>query len=169
MSLNFKMFKMRLTMNILLQMWLLPLKIDGWVMWIVLQNTSCNYKNYIFQRPFSILIANHTEEIYSSKVQLNATFTESNKFNFNVEFLEIVREPFLHVGLYFESSEGVHDLEIMNRTIDLCKFYKNKRYEPILQVIFKLFEETMSHWTKSCPMQKVNYLFTLWLMHKFIN
>jgi len=72
--------------------------------------------------------------------------------------LETVRQPYLHVGLYFESSEGIHDLEIMNRTIDLCKFYKNKRYEPILQVVFKLFEETLSHWARSCPMKKVNHL-----------
>lgn len=62
----------------------------------------------------------------------------------------------MHTGVYFQSDNGNYNIELLNRTIDLCKFYKNKRYEPILQAIFKLFEEYMPNWFTRCPTNKVN-------------
>lgn len=61
----------------------------------------------------------------------------------------------MHTELYFESERSKYDMELMNRTIDLCKLYKNKRYEPLVQVIFKIFEDYLTHWFHVCPMNKV--------------
>lgn len=117
-----------------------------------------NKNVFTFQRPYKIVISNHTEQIFSPKCRINATFADSGKFNLYVEFLNIIRNPFMHTALYFESENGKYDMEVLNRTVDLCKFYKNKRYEPILQVIFKLFADYLVHWARGCPMHKVRNL-----------
>lgn len=138
---------------------LLLLGVNGWVCYVTsFADKLQNIFLFLFQRPFKIIISNHTEETYSPKCRLNASFGNAGKFDLYVEFVNTIRNPFMHTGLYFESDSGKYDLEVLNRTIDLCKFYKNKRYEPILQVIFKLFADTLSHWARRCPMTKVNFL-----------
>lgn len=87
---------------------------------------------------------------------MNATFSDSGVFNLYVEFLNNIRNPFVRTELYFESVNGIYDMVVVNRSIDLCKFYKNRRYEPIVQVIYKLFEDYFAHWFRSCPMNRVN-------------
>lgn len=148
------------TIYIIFGVELVILGVNGWVYEFLLQCLFALPKILIlyFQRPFQITISNHSEEVYSPKSKVNLTFAESGKFDVNIEFLDKIRKPFIQTGLYFESDDGKYDLEVLNRTVDMCKFYKNKRYEPILQVIFKLFEDTLSHWARSCPMNKVNFV-----------
>lgn len=105
-------------------------------------------------------MSNHTDEVYSPQCRVNASFDNSGRFSLYVEFLNIIRNPFLHTGIYFESDNGKYDLELLNRTVDMCKLYRNKRYEPILQVIFKLLENNFTHWLKNCPIKKVTIILT---------
>lgn len=119
-------------------------------------------KHYCFttslKRPYTIIISNHTAEAYSSKCRVNSSFGDLRSPRFldlNVELLTIIRNPFMHTELYFESDNGKFDMEVVNRTVDLCKFYKNKKYEPVVQVVFKLLEDYLTHWFSSCPMNKV--------------
>lgn len=53
-----------------------------------------------------------------------------------------------------ESGNGVYDMEIVNRTINLCEFFINPRYEPIIQVFYKAVSRNAVV-PSSCPVQKV--------------
>lgn len=61
----------------------------------------------------------------------------------------------MHTEIYLESDRGNYNLELLNRTVDLCQFYQNKTFKPLVQLILKLFEEHFTHWFKSCPVYKV--------------
>lgn len=129
--------------------------ITGWVWankWRVIGEETVR----LFQRPYKIIISNHTVETFSSKCRANASFADTGIFSLYVEFLNNLRQPFVHTELYFKSDNGNYDMELVNRTIDMCKFFRNKRYEPIVQVVFKLFEGYLTHWFSSCPTKKVN-------------
>lgn len=120
---------------------------------------------FLFQRPFKIIISNVTVETYSPKCRMNASFADSGMFNIHVEFLKRIRKPFMHTDLYLQSENGIYDLELLNHTVDLCEFYKNKRFKPVVQVILKLFEEHFTYWFKSCPVNKVKVFCFLNLNH----
>lgn len=87
---------------------------------------------------------------------MNTSFAETGEFSIYVEFLKRVRAPFMHTELYFASDIGKYDMELLNQTVDLCKFYKTKRFRPVVQMILKLFEEHFTYWFKSCPLNKVS-------------
>ncbi|XP_037038088.1 uncharacterized protein LOC119075675 [Bradysia coprophila] len=108
-------------------------------------------------RPFKFIIYNHTVETYSPKCRGNSSVTDSGKFSLHLEFLGNVRNMIMETVICFESNNGICDMELINRRIDLCKFYKNKRYEPILQVAFKTFENFLTHWFTACPINKGIY------------
>lgn len=44
---------------------------------------------------------------------------------------------------------------MVNRTIDYCKFFRDKRYEPVLQIFYKIFA-SKSDIANSCPIKKVS-------------
>ncbi len=115
------------------------------------------------QRPYKIIITNITTETFSPKCRMNASFAfaDSSIFNINVEFLKHVRNPFMHTDLHFESTNGKYDLELLNTTVDYCKWLKNVRFKPVVQMILKLFNDHFTNWFKSCPLNKVkrNFLF----------
>lgn len=112
----------------------------------------------MFQRPYRIILSNQTNETFSPKCRSNASIDNLGRFSLHAQILNVIKHPFMHQAIFFESDDGRYDMELINRTVDLCKFYKNKRYEPILQVIFKLFENYFTHWLTSCPMYKVKII-----------
>lgn len=61
---------------------------------------------------------------------------------------------FVAVQFIFESSPDIYDMELMNRTIDFCRFLRDKRYEPILQIFYRIAREHTNFVTK-CPVLKV--------------
>lgn len=63
--------------------------------------------------------------------------------------------------LTFESTDGVYDMEFINRTIDFCQFFRNKRYEPVLQIFYRIFA-AKSDVARSCPIKKVVYKDRVW-------
>lgn len=89
---------------------------------------------------------------------MNASIADSGLFNIYVEFLKTIRKPFMHTELYLESDRGNYDMELINRTTDLCEFYKTKTFKPLVQLILKSFESYLPHWYKSCPVNKVKTL-----------
>lgn len=113
----------------------------------------------MFQRPFKIIISNVTVESHSPKCRINNSFADTGTFSVNVEFLKRIRNPFMHTDLYLESDNGKLDMELLNSTVDLCQFYRTKRFKPVVQLILKLFEEHFTHWFKSCPVNKVKNCF----------
>lgn len=72
----------------------------------------------------------------------------------NVEILESVKSTYSAIELFLQSLDGKYDLEIVNRTIDLCRLFRDVTYEPILQVGLRLYKSN-PNFIKSCFIKKV--------------
>lgn len=72
----------------------------------------------------------------------------------NVNIIETVKSTYSHIELFLQSADGKYDLEIMNRTIDLCRLFRDVTYEPILQVGYRLYKSS-SNFLRSCFIKKV--------------
>lgn len=138
------------------------LEIHGWVgcnnLLLLLHFHLLRYNH--FQRPFRIDIINLTTVALSPKCRANASLTNSAVISVNIQLLDNIKKPFSYVAIFLESSSGTYDMEIMNRTIDMCRFYRDIKYEPILQVGVRLFQQASSFPTL-CPIRKVSFKFSL--------
>ncbi|KAG4070838.1 hypothetical protein HA402_011064, partial [Bradysia odoriphaga] len=105
-------------------------------------------------RPFKIVISDIKVQTFSPKCQMNASVDASGILSIYVEFSKSIRKPFMHTEIYLESDRGNYNMELLNQTVDLCKFYKRKSFKPLVHLILKLFEDHFAHWFKSCPVSK---------------
>lgn len=95
-----------------------------------------------------------TTECFSPKCRANSSITYPGLMNVNLEILQTVKSTHSHIEIFLQSDDGIYDLEIMNRTVDMCRFFRDLSYEPILQVGLKLYKSS-SNFLTSCFMKKV--------------
>lgn len=74
--------------------------------------------------------------------------------NMNLDILETVKSAFGSVEIFLQSTDGKYDLELMNRTVDLCRLFRDITYEPMLQVGMRL-SKSSSNYLTGCFMKKV--------------
>ncbi len=107
------------------------------------------------QRPFKVTIKNVKYELFNNSTNLNATLSRSGAISVDVEILEDFNHPFLHAKIFADSGSSQYDFEIVNRTVDLCELFRNKGYEPLLQIFYKMLLER-GPWPTACPIRKVS-------------
>lgn len=56
--------------------------------------------------------------------------------------------------IYLDTGNGKYELEFMNRTIDVCKLFRDGRYEPLLQLLYKVLLK-YTNFLQKCPVPKV--------------
>lgn len=129
--------------------------ISGWVI-IDIQIVSFPiYKIKYFQRSFTINLTNASSTVYTDKYNFNVSVTK-NALSLNLRVNELVSHPLSRMEIYFQSTDGGHyNVEVMNRTIDVCKLFSNKLYEPLIQIIFGIIER-FGDFPDSCPLKAVN-------------
>lgn len=98
---------------------------------------------------------------FNRLTNINASLSPSGALSVFVEILEDVNHPFAHAEIYADSGTGQYDFEVINRTVDICKFFHKKRYEPLLQLVYKTISENGA-WPTSCPIRKVVVSFIVW-------
>lgn len=97
---------------------------------------------------------------------MNSTIdTAVGSISLHMNFLTNIFKPYVMAIAYTDSGNNLYDLELFNRTINVCMFFGNKRYEPLLQLAYQVFkrERGVSIPTR-CPINKVyvrNYLLPL--------
>lgn len=97
---------------------------------------------------------NVTWEKFSNLTNVNAALSPSGALTVIVDVLGDVNHPFAHTKIYVDSGNGQYDFEIMNRTVNFCEFFRNKGYEPLLQIFYKILLEN-GPWPTACPIRKV--------------
>lgn len=103
---------------------------------------------------FTINLINATSEVYSNKMDLNAT-VNNNSMNMYLTIKEQQEHPFLQIELFMQSPDsGRYDMELVNRTIDECKLFENRSYEPLIQIIYGIILEH-GKFARSCPIKSV--------------
>lgn len=75
-----------------------------------------------------------------------------------MEVLKILPDMFVQFEFYVDSGSGKYEMEIANRTINICRLFREPRYEPILQILYKLVIQH-GNFPKRCPIQKVKLVF----------
>lgn len=100
----------------------------------------------------------HVDEVstesFSSKCRVNSSVTHPGLLNINLDILETVRSQFSKIEIFLKSDKDAYDLELMNRTIDMCRLFRDISYEPILQVGLRLYK-TNSNFLTGCFIKKV--------------
>lgn len=94
---------------------------------------------------------------FSTEVKLNSTVdTAAGSISFHINVLANIIKPYLMALAYTDSGNNRYDLELFNRTIDLCMFWDNNQYEPLLQMAVKILRKQMDHpLPQRCPISKV--------------
>lgn len=91
---------------------------------------------------------------YSDKYEVNVSMIK-NAVNFHLRIKEEVPNPILLIESFFQSPDtGKYNVELMNRTIDVCLLYGNVLYEPLAQIVYKIIQE-YGDVPKSCPIKAV--------------
>lgn len=80
-----------------------------------------------------------------------------NTLNVYFQINEEVSHPIARAEIYFQSPEnGQYNVELMNRTIDVCTFFSNKLYEPLIQIVFQILQQ-YGDIPDRCPLKMVCY------------
>lgn len=86
---------------------------------------------------------------------MNATLSPSGAITFYVRTLTEIKELFLTGVLKYSTDNSLNfDMEFTNKTIDVCKVLHNARYEPLVQLGYKIIAQQMLL-PRRCPVQKV--------------
>lgn len=74
-----------------------------------------------------------------------------------------LQRPFARFEIYVDSGNGLIDLKYINETIDMCRFFREKTYMPLLQIIYRTIVD-QGNYPTSCPIRKViNNLTYIWV------
>lgn len=90
--------------------------------------------------------------------EVNSSISTNGAISLYVNVLKDI--PNIHAKVVIQlqsSSNGKYDLELANTTLDACEFFRNRKYEPILQLFYKTLTKN-GQFAKSCPIRKVKVL-----------
>lgn len=71
-----------------------------------------------------------------------------------MEVKQPIQRPFARFEFYVDSGKGVFDLKWINETVDLCRFFRDKKYLPLMQLAYGFVVE-QGNYPTSCPVKKV--------------
>lgn len=77
-----------------------------------------------------------------------------------VEIRKEIKRPFIRIEMKMGAGDGPIDLQYLNETVDICRFFRIKSYQPVLQVLYKSTVEQGDYPT-SCPIKKVKTLLSI--------
>lgn len=94
-------------------------------------------------------------ESLTDKVQLNISITESGGLSLYINLKEDLHDIYTTVNLAVNlNTDDEYDLDLVKRTVNCCKLFKDSSYEPVVQILYKLFLEN-GHFPTDCPVKKV--------------
>lgn len=98
---------------------------------------------------------------FSDELKLNATTdTNAGSLSFYANVLTKISNPYFIALAYTDSGNSRYDLELFNRTIDICMLLQNRRYEPLLQIVLKMLKNQSGNFIpRKCPINKVELEF----------
>ncbi|KAJ6640897.1 hypothetical protein Bhyg_05830, partial [Pseudolycoriella hygida] len=120
---------------------------------MILQYSNYPTKCPIPKRPYEVKILNISCYSIDENYRLNATTYADGSFDVDWIVLKTLPELFMHVELYMDSGSGKYEMELFNKTFNFCRFAREPRYEPLIQIIYKMVLLHSNYPTK-CPVAK---------------
>lgn len=106
-------------------------------------------------------------ESLTDKIQLNISITETGGLNLYINIKKDLHALYTTVNLAVDLSENdEYDFDVVKRTVDCCKLFKDPTYEPVVQFLYKIFLDS-GHFPTNCPVKKV-WLYIPHLTHTTI-
>lgn len=100
-------------------------------------------------------IVNQTSFSLNKNFHIDSTLYADGAIDVNFNISKMWPEMHIRTEMYLDSGAGKYDLEIINRTINVCRLLRDHRYEPILQLMYKIVR-TYGRVPTKCPIQTVN-------------
>lgn len=91
----------------------------------------------------------------SDKVTINATKIGLEGVTLYLDIKKPIQKPFVRFEANIDSGDGRIDLNYLNTTIDVCRFYRDRKYFPFVQTLYRTFIK-QGNYPTSCPIKKVN-------------
>lgn len=106
-----------------------------------------------------------TKTVYESltdKLFLNASVSKIKGLTIYIDLLEDFNEIYTEVSLVLDlNNKNEYDFDVVRRTIDTCRLFKDPTYEPVIQYLYKLFLNS-GNFPTECPIKKVDFI------HKYL-
>lgn len=117
-------------------------------------------KIYISVKWFQTYRIQSTKAVYESfsdKFLLNVTIDRIKGLTVYLNLLEEFNELYTDVSLVVDlNNKNEYDFDVVRRTINTCRLFKEPTYEPVVQFLYKLFLGNGNFPTK-CPIKKVGF------------
>lgn len=95
-------------------------------------------------------------ESLTDKAELNISITESGGLSLYINLKEDLHNIYTTVNLAVNlHTDDEYDFDLVKRTVDCCKLFKDPSYEPVVQFFYKIFLEN-GHFPTDCPVKKVS-------------
>lgn len=87
---------------------------------------------------------------------VNATVDKIKGLTIYLNVVEDLYEIYTDVSLVVDlNDKNDYDFEVVKRTINTCRLFKESSYEPVVQFLYKLFLRS-GNFPTECPIKKVN-------------
>lgn len=118
--------------------------------------------SFLSQRPYDIKLTNLSFYSTSNIIWTNITMKDS-VVDTLVDLKSTFQQMYLHMSIDVDLGNGKFDFNAMNRTIDVCRVYRDRKYEPFIQILYKSVLPSCNCPSR-CPIGKVKIF--KFLMHE---
>lgn len=109
-----------------------------------------------FQPILKAVLVNHTQTFDADYISYNITPTRAGTHDVYVHIRKSNMNLFTKVAVNFETNPNEYGYQFMNKTFSTCKFYNSKRFEPLLQILYRVAVENPSVLLpRRCPIKSV--------------
>lgn len=86
---------------------------------------------------------------------MNASVSRIKGLTIYLDVLEEFNEIYTEVSLVVDlNDKNEYDFDVVRRTINTCRLFKEPTYEPVVQYLYKLFLNS-GNFPTECPIKKV--------------
>ncbi len=94
-------------------------------------------------------------ENFSDKMLLNVSVSKLKGLTVYLNLVEDFNELYTDVSLLVDiNDKNDYDFDVVKRTINTCRLFKEPTYEPVIQYLYKLFLSS-GNFPTDCPIRKV--------------
>lgn len=134
---------------------LLVCRSDAWVpLKLLAKKNVIRFSSFLSQRPFRIDVMNTKSISFVDYIEVNTSVNQNGHVTLYVNALKNIPNPYGLLQIFKESSNGKHNLVLVNATIPYCNFLNDRKLFPIAQVFYRVLTKK-GDFPKRCPILKV--------------
>lgn len=105
------------------------------------------------QRPYDIKLSNLSFYSESNIIWANITMNDS-VVDAYVDLRRSFQQFYVHMSVDVDLENGKFEFKVMNRTIDVCRLFRDRKYAPFVQMLYRSLLPSCNCPSR-CPIEKV--------------